>query len=266
MNKVILILLAAFLVRMAGFITLGPLMEIKNTHSLLYLYNSVNLEAHPYLTYEYKHTKWYEQTPLLVLYLHVTHRNIVFTILISALSCVLMYKIIPAAGWLWVFNPQEIIYSFQYGKEALMIFMIIAAMYLFRNKKAWLMLAVPLIMTGFISYNTNHGAHSAGFINNIMNLWKPSFDISVLYSKWFVYIQAPVYMALMWFFIRNVNFFSTEMFLILGFSIVYGLVYSEPHYRDPLMPLILISVLSSNKFYLNHVKEKTQNRFNTVKI
>lgn len=245
MKKILIIFFIALALRVTGFITLGPLIELKNTHSLELIYNSMNLETHPYFTNEYKYSKWYERTPGQVLYLHIIHRNILITILISALSCVILYKIIPAAGWLWVFNPQEIIYSFQYGKETLMIFLIISAIYLFRKNIKWLMLAVPIIMTGFISYNTNHGEQSAGFINNIMNLWKPSFDISVLYSKWFVYIQAPVYMILLWFFIRNVNFFSTEIFLIAGFSIIYGLVYSEPHYRDPLIPIILISVFKT---------------------
>ncbi|RPI19696.1 MAG: hypothetical protein EHM58_00390 [Ignavibacteriae bacterium] len=254
MKKLLLILLIAFSVRyLTSELLGGPFISFDHYDSMEYLYTSINFNVYPYFQQVYNYHHWYERTPTYVLFLHIIHRELIIQILICSLSTVLMYKMNKLAGWIWCFYPQDIIYSFQYGKEGLLIFCCIAAIYLLRYHRKWLLIAIPLIVIGFSSSANVVGScqqtMSFGFMNNIWELWKPAFNTSIYYSKWFVYIQAIPYLILMWYFLRNVNFFSTEIFLIILFTIVYSFMYSCQRYREPLMPLIIL-------FVTNHLQKE----------
>jgi hypothetical protein len=98
-----------------------------------YYYNSENLtvweEAREKLGYE----NWYERTPAYTLFLYLTDRILFIQILISALGVFLMYRMNKIAGWIWCFYPMDIIHSFQYMKETLLIFIIISIIYAFKK-------------------------------------------------------------------------------------------------------------------------------------
>ena len=83
---------------------------------------SINLEVPKESQERIGYKDWWVRTPVYVLYLHVTHQSLLFQILISAFTVLLLYKINPLAGWIFCFYPQSIILSFQYNKEVLVWF------------------------------------------------------------------------------------------------------------------------------------------------
>jgi hypothetical protein len=216
-----------------------------------YFYTSLNLEVHPYFQQFFNYHNWYERTPVYVFFLHIIQRQLIIQILLSAIGVVLMSKMNKLAGWLWCFYPQDIIHSFQFAKEGLLIFCVITAIFLLKNRRHWLMLVIPAIVIGFSSsgnvINSCQYYMTHGFMNNVWELWKPSFNTSISYSVWFVYIQAGPYLLLMWYFFRNIPAFSIEIFLVLLFTITYSLLFSTPRYREPLMPLVILFV--ANQFF-----------------
>lgn len=232
MNRLVIIILIALSVRLIAWGTLGTNTNFRETDNMEYYHTSINLEPSLHYQVQYGGFEWWEHSPLYVLFLHVTQRQLAAQVLLSVVGVVLLYKINPIAGWIWCLYPQDIIYSFQYGKECLLIFLIITAVYLF-------MIGFSSI-GGVVEYNRTL---SQGFMDNVWEMWKPSFGVSdaYLYHS-LTYLQAVPYLVLGWLFIRKAQI-GVSVFLIAGFTIVYSSVFAQPRYRDPLIPLILLDVL-----------------------
>lgn len=250
----LIVFTAAFVLRFIAWKIFGTYFSIRDTDSVEYFITSIDfgpLGIHKSLLgYDY----WYERTPAYILYLHLTHRELIIQVLISSISCLIMYRLSKTAGILWMFYIQDIMYSFQYQKETLLLFFIILAIYLFKDNKIWLLIAIPLTIIPFSSFGGviifNHSS-SKGFLSNFWNLWKPAFDIFVLYSKWFVYIQALPYTLMIIYFIRKTRALTPEFGLFLLLSITYSIIYGQPRYREPFMPLLfLFCAPAIEKFYI----------------
>jgi hypothetical protein len=168
-----------------------------------------------------------------------------------------MFKLNRTAGILWTIYLQDIIHSFQYCKESLLLFCVISAIYILGNNRKWLIIVIPTILSGFISYSGVVSANlslSKGMMLNFWHLWQPSFNISIGYGKIFVYIQALPYILAMLYFIRHARLISIEFFIFAFLSIVYSFIYSEPRYRELFMPFLFLYVsvpLSSHVKGLN---------------
>lgn len=216
-----------------------------NGDSIEYYVTSINLEPMEIHKLYWGYSHWYERTPVYVLFLHLIHRELIIQVILSAIACLLMFKLNKVAGVLWMIYPQDIIYSFQYGKETLLLFFIICAIYVLRDKREYLLLAIPIIILGFVCYGGVISANRSlgnGFMSNFWELWKPAFNISVAYGKAFVYIQAVPYTLAMLYFIRHCRLLSQEFGMFLILSIVYGVIYGDPRYREPFMPMLFLYI------------------------
>jgi hypothetical protein len=98
-----------------------------------YYYNSESLAVWEPAKEKLGYDSWYERTPAYTLFLYLTDRILLMQILISAFGVLLMYRMNKAAGWAWCFYPMDIIHSFQYMKETLLIFIIISIIYAFKK-------------------------------------------------------------------------------------------------------------------------------------
>jgi len=263
-RELFLVFVVAFLIRLLFWVLFGTYLNITNSDSLEYYINSINFQPLDVHKAYWGYDNWYERTPLYILFLHITHRELIIQVFLSALSCVLMFKLNKTAGILWIFYPQEIIYSFQYGKETLLIFLVIMFIYLLRNHRIYLLLAIPLIILGFVSYggviHTNNSL-SKGLMQNFWNLWKPAFNVSLIYSKAFVYIQFLPYAAAMLYFIRKVKLASIEFGIFTMLTVVYCIIYSEPRYREPFMPFLFLYIAEPLRIYIIKFKEKNMKAY-----
>lgn len=254
-KEIILIFLTAFFIRLFFWHTFGTILSLSNSDSLEYYISSVNFEPLEVHKLFWGYSEWYQRTPIYILFLHLIGRQLIFQVLLSALGCALMYRMNKTAGLIWVLYPQDIIYSFQYAKETLLLFMVICAIYFLRNNRKFLLAAIPLIILGFVSYggviSTNHSL-SKGFMSNFWNLWKPAFNLSVIFSRYFVYIQFLPYVISMFYFLRNVKLLSIEFGIFLILTLVYSVIYSEPRYREPFMPLLVLYIAEPCKAYLKN--------------
>jgi hypothetical protein len=132
--KYIIIFLIALTIRITAWQLLKPDFVYSRTDNVEYFYNSINLTAHPYFQAYWHYKEWYQRTPIYTLFLHIIQRQLIFQILLSSFGVVLMYKMNKIAGLIWLIYPQEIIYSFQYAKESLLLFFVIVAIYLLRER------------------------------------------------------------------------------------------------------------------------------------
>ena len=219
-------------------------MTFYGTDAVEYYYNSVDFQVLPGATY----TNWYERTPAYVLFLHLIQRQLLIQILLSSIAVVLMFKMNKLAGWLWCFYPFDVISSFQYHKECLLVFLIIGLIYLFRERRNWLLL-IPLIMIPFGSSPAIVMAKShTGFINNIWEIWKPMYISDMGLINTVLMFQIPFYVLLMFLFIRKVPIISIEIALCVIFTGIYVFNYAIPRYHEPLIPLIVLFVVSNYKW------------------
>lgn len=228
------------------------------TDCIEYFNNSVNLTVDPHYTKMWNYTQWYQRTPGYVLFLHLIQRSILVQLLISGFACVVMFKINKFAGWLWVFYPQDIICSFNYIKEALLLPLIIFAIYLFRKKQWWLVIVIPCLILPFVSYSGVIGsnasmAHLLAF--NIWHLWQPPFNYTLVYSPMLVNLVFLPYIIMLIVWIRNIRYNSTKkgifnkiyygegfVELIIAVILTVGYCWSpgEPRYKEPFMPLLVL--------------------------
>lgn len=253
------VFICALGVRLLFWKIFGTYMSYFRVDSMEYYQTSINFEPPEIIRLLLGYNYWYERTPAYILFLHLIHREIFIQIIISSFSVVLLYRINKIAGWLWCFYLQEIMYSFQYAKESLLLFFIILSIYYLKNNKRWLIILIPLIIIpfssfgGVIRFNHNYGQ---GFLSNLWNLWKPAFDITVVYSKWFVYLQVIPYSIVFFYFLRNVKLFSLEFCIAAGLSIVYGIIYGQPRYREPFMPLLLLYIADPLFVYCKNLMKR----------
>ena len=228
----------------------NPPKELQLADASDYYYTSINLEVPKFLQEKWGYTKWYERNPLHTIVLHLTHRSILFQILLSCLTCVILFKINNIAGLIWCFYPQSIIYSNLLMKVTLMTFLFVLAMYLFRNKPYLIVLSFIFIQ--LISISAFHIVpHSEGImqefnrgiINKVFALWQPSFNHSpALFGNIIQYIQAPFYILLMFLFIRKTRFNYVWVIVII-MSIGAMVMYGHGYIREFILPAILVTVL-----------------------
>jgi len=183
------------------------------------------------------------RSPAYILYLYLTQRNLYLQIFINVLAIVLLFRINKVAGWIYCFYPVNILDSIMYHKEAVMIPLVILSLYLIKNK--WILVpTILLIVAAFQSYgtvvtNTFISSHQ-GVLQNIWELWKPVFT---RLPSWWNYILFIPYSFMMFMFIRKQKIWSYQFELFCIWTVVYGLIYGLARYREPLIPVILLSVI-----------------------
>lgn len=117
--------------------------------ALEYYFNSQTLE-NVVRMFPYDH--WYERTPVCMAFLYITNQNLLIQIILSAATCVLLELLYRHARWVYAFYLPSIFFSNTYVKEPLLIFLFVTAAYLLRNHRSWLLIVLPAIFAGFISY------------------------------------------------------------------------------------------------------------------
>lgn len=271
--NLIFVFLIAFTIRIIFWKIYGGLFSSIDGDTLEYVLTSVNLKPNNVFKLTWNYSEWYQRTPVYVLFLHIIHRKLIFQIILSSISCVLMYRMNKTAGLLWTIYLQDIIYSFNYNKESLLLFCVILFMYLFRNRRFWLVIIIPIIFSGFTSYGgviTSSISFSKGMMLNFWHLWQPSFNISVGYSKNFVYFEALPYVIAMIYFIRHIKLLSVEFIIFSFLSIMYGVLYAEPRHRELFMPLLILYIaeplrITICNFNFRKFWEEVAVRFATIK-
>lgn len=125
MKKYLIIFAVALTIRIITMLIFSQYFDDyshKESDAKAHYETSINLEVPKESQETIGYKDWWVRTPVYVLYLHLTHQSLLFQILISAFTVLLLYKINPLAGWIFCFYPQSIILSFQYNKEVLIWF------------------------------------------------------------------------------------------------------------------------------------------------
>lgn len=249
----------ALTIRLIFMYFLNPTFSAINADTIEYYLTSINLEPHKFFRLLWGYENWYERTPVYVLFLHVIQRQLIIQVILSSIGCVMMYRINKTAGILWIFYLQDIIYSFQYNKESLLLFSIILVIYFLRNRKLLQFILIPVIILGFVSYGGVIKANinlSKGHMLNFWHIWQPSFNTSIAYGKVFVYLQMIPYILSMFYFIKKIKILSAEFGVFIILSLAYGLIYAEPRYREPFMPLLFLFIAEPVKDLLRKIYNK----------
>lgn len=214
-----------------------------------YFINSQTLEntAHHF---PYEH--WYQRTPVYMTFLHIVHQSLLPQIILSALTCVLLELLYPYAGWVFTFYTPGIMYSNVYMKETLLVFLFVLAVYLLRHHKWWLLLVLPLIFAGFVSYggvweyNSEFAAGQRSFIHRLTILWRPEWHFTILVPYPPAWLEVLLrgtfilfYFPLLFLFVRKVKLTDFELWLVLGFSLVAVFSFGNERFREPVMPFII---------------------------
>lgn len=214
--------------------------EFMSFDSWEYFYNSQNLEvwqkAKEYIGYEY----WYQRTPAYVLFLYIIRPEnaIAIQIIISSLGVTIMYKMNRIAGWLWCLYPISIFNSFQFMKETVYIFLIICLIYILRRRMISLYISILILTLTFASYGTIFNFHpSQGFMRNFYEMWMPSFNMLPIQWNYILFIP---YVCFMFYFVRHIEIISFEFLITITFTIVYSIIYAQPRFREPLMPILFL--------------------------
>lgn len=120
-----------------------------------------------------------------------------------------------------------------------------------RTKKTILLYLLILLVTlcfasygGVSEFNANL---SRGFMRNVYEMWMPSFPMLPMGWNYVLFIP---YCILMFYFIRKIRILSFEFIICLTFTIIYGFIYAQPRFREPLMPIIFLwlALKSDSKF------------------
>lgn len=201
--------------------------------------------------FSYDH--WYQRTPAYVLYLHLTQQSMIIQILLSALTCVLLEILYRHAGLVFAFYLPSIAFSNLYMKETLLVFLFVLAVVLLRNHKIWLILVLPIIFAGFVSYgsvidyNSQLAQASARSVSDkLFVLWRPEWNYLFLVERppyWFTWILRGsfyvFYIPVMFLFIRKVRLMDFEVWLALGITVIAILGLANERYREPVMPFVI---------------------------
>lgn len=129
-----------------------------------------------------------------------------------------------------------------------MLFLVVVAMVIFRDRKFYLFLSVVIITVLFTS-SFNYLPQTAGImeemnrglINKITMLWQPAFNHThiVLGTNLIQYIQAPFYIFLMIYFIRKVGIKNPVLYVVIFLTIGAGIQYAHEMHREFIIPLLL---------------------------
>jgi len=265
------ILVVALAIRLALYLSYTPPL-IGDARE--YFYNSQTLENTVRL-WPYEH--WYQRTPAYMGFLHLTGQSLLIQILLSALTCVLLELLYRHAGWVYAFYPPSIMYANVYMKETLLVFLFVLAVYLLRNHRWWLLLVLPAIFAGFVSYggvweyNTAFAAGQRSFIPRIYILWRPEWHFTILVPtppEWLELLLRGsfilFYIPLIILFIRKVKFTDFEFWLVTCFSLIAVFSFGNERFREPVMPFIIgfvtpiaVKMLGRLREMLTKEKEQT---------
>jgi hypothetical protein len=214
-----------------------------------YYYNSQTLE-NTVRQFPYEH--WYQRSPAYMAFLHLTAQSLLLQIVLSALTCVLLELLYPYAGWVYAFYPPGIMYANVYMKETLLIFLFVLAVYLLRKHTWWLLLVLPLIFAGFVSYggvweyNSAFAAGQRSFIHRLYILWRPEWHFTILVPtppEWLELLLRGsfilFFLPLIVIFIRRVKFTDFEFWLVTGFSLIAIFSFGNERFREPVMPFVI---------------------------
>jgi hypothetical protein len=215
-----------------------------------YFINSQTLEN---TARHFAYDRWYERTPAYMAYLHLTQQSLFIQILLSALTCVLIEVLYRSAGWVYVFYLPSIVFSNMYLKETLLIFLFVLAVYVFRNRKLWLVFVLPVVFSGFISYGGvfEHNAAiaadaSRSISDKLYGLWRPEWNYIFFVpepAEWLTWLLRGGYYLfygpVMFLFLRHVRLTDFEAWLALGISVVGVFAFGVERYREPVMPFII---------------------------
>ena len=268
-KKLIIIFILSFALRLLiynliCYFQLPTILTLEETHRYLamdkppakiqlmdaseYYYNSINLEVDKISADYWGYSHWWERNPLHTLILYLTGNSIMFQIFISALSVMLLFHLNKFAGILLMLYPQNIIYSFLTTKINIMLFLVVVAMVIFKDRKFYLFLSVVVIQMLFISYFNLHPQTTGimeelnrGLINKITMLWQPSFNHThiVLGTNLIQYIQSPFYIFLIIYFIRKVGITNPVLYVVIFLTIGAGIQYAHEMHREFIIPLLL---------------------------
>jgi hypothetical protein len=163
----------------------------------------------------------------------------------------MIYKLYPAVGLIYMFYPQSIIYSVMFTKVTLMVFLSTLAIYFFRDKKpVYIIFAVLFIQLLFSSvFNffphtpAIMGEFNRGIIHKVVGLWEPAFNHTPqVVGNWIQYVQAPFYLLLMFLFVRCVRW-NYVWIIVIIFTVGAMFQYAHPFHREFLIPMILLTVV-----------------------
>jgi hypothetical protein len=132
MKKYLIIFAVALAIRIIAMFIFSQYFDNyshKESDAKAHYETSINLEVPKESQETIGYKDWWVRTPVYVLYLHLTHQSLLFQILISAFTVLLLYKINPLAGWIFCFYPQSIILSFNFNKETLLWFVLAMLLY-----------------------------------------------------------------------------------------------------------------------------------------
>jgi hypothetical protein len=90
---------------------------------------------------------------------------------------------------------------------------------------------------GVAEFNTRI---NPGFMRNVFEMWKPDFTQAAVYGLYWNVILGLPYVIFLFYFFRHVKVLSLEFILVLTFTIIYGLIYANARFREPLMPFLFI--------------------------
>jgi len=121
-RNLFLIFVTAFLIRFVFWKHFGTLFSAVDGDSIEYYFTSINFEPHSLFKHMWGYEHWYQRTPFYIIFLHLIQRQLIIQIILSSIGCVMIYKINKLAGFLWVFYLQDIMHSFQYNKECVLVF------------------------------------------------------------------------------------------------------------------------------------------------
>ena len=232
-QTLLLVFLIALSIRIFFSLIHSPFVSLDSRE---YYYNSQELTVMPEAQSRFGYTNWYERTPVYTFYLYLTHQSLLIQMILSALGVVLMWRLNKLAGLVWCFYIPDILHSSTYWKTSLLCFLIIGLITLIKDKRI-LFASILILMLGFVSYGNvmNYNLEmSKGFMANVFEMWKPSWAI------WGNPIFAVIQGLFFLYFIRNVNWKSFEIAIVLTFTIIYGFIYAHTLMREPLMPILIL--------------------------
>ena len=108
-----------------------------------------------------------------------------------------------------------------------------------RFKKTLLLYIAILVLTLlFASYGATFKFHpSLGVMRNFYEMWMPSFNMLPVQWNYILFIP---YVVFIFYFVRNVEIISFEFLITITFTIVYSIIYAQPRFREPLMPILFL--------------------------
>jgi hypothetical protein len=165
---------------------------------------------------------------------------------------VLLERLYTYGGWVYAFYLPSIMYSNVYMKETLRVFLFVLAVYLLRNHKGWLLLVLPAIFAGFVSYggvwehNEAYAAGQRSFVHRLYILWRPEWHFTILIPtppQWLEVLLRGTfilfYVPLILLFIRNVKLTDFEFWLVTIFSLMAVFSFGNERFREPVVPFII---------------------------